>query len=255
MTAPSAQTLENVRLSELATQRRAQEVAEAKAFKAEQEAAIYQEWLAGQPARDAELKQKQDLAARATEAARRAQRIAITSTLRNDYPGMSTARRTAINTAVLEEPTLNYIFSGQGGVGKSTMLDVLARLAAVSGKQALVTNGMEWESDVRANAFSNFEDKQALDISAEGLDRCRPVFLGFDEVDKMTRSEFLLNHFHALIDSVIKRHHQIVLTTNLSKEQFKTLLGESIWWRLMQNPEPNGRGGLGCAWVEFGDKQ
>ena len=111
---------------------------------------------------------------------------------------------------------------------------------------------MEWEAAIRAQAVADFEDKQAVPLSIEGLAGRRPLFIGFDEVDKIGKTEWLLNHFHGLIDAAIAGHHQVVLTTNLkSDDEFKAALGESLAWRILQQPESNGRGGLGCTWANF----
>lgn len=170
------------------------EAAERKA----QEQQEAQERLARQLAWEAEQKKQNDIAAKAWAVARKAERTAIIGTISNDWAGLSIQRRTELNTAILGNPTRNYVFAGDGRLGKTTMLTALARLAINDGRRALVTSGMDWEQDVRANSYADFSDKRALDISAEGLKGCRPCFIGFDEVDKIGNTGWLLNHFHAL---------------------------------------------------------
>lgn len=250
-------TAENVRLAEEATQRRELAKVEEKRFKAEQEAAIYKEWLAGKVARDAEDKTKRDLAARDVERARKTQRDAIISAVRNDYPGMSVERRTAINKAVFDAPTKSYIFSGPGNRGKTTLMNAVAQLSHLNGKRVLWTTGMSWEADIRSYSFADPEDRHAPRTSAEGLANCSPCLIAFDEVDKINRTEWMLNHLHALIDAAKSGRHQIVMTTNLNIEEFKAQFGASLAWRLLQVPENNNtvcKGGLGCTWVSFEDQ-
>lgn len=251
MNTPSAQTIENVRLAEEAAQRRELAAAEQKRFIAEHEALEYQEYLAEKPMRDAEAKRKKDFAAKAAADARKLAKEAVMITVSNYYPGLTVERRTAINNAMFSASTKNYILSGAGGVGKTTMMAALAKLGSIDGKRVLWTDGMSWEADVRRNACADFEDKRTLPVSAEGLATSYPCVICFDEIDKITRSEFLLNHLHGLIDAAIKGHHQVLVTTNLNQEEFQTLFGASLVWRLLRQPEANNRGGLGCTWVKF----
>jgi DNA replication protein DnaC len=210
-----------------------------------------QQWLAGKPDRDALEKEKRNAAAKADMLAKKARRESVIISVANDYPGISQARRTVINQAVLSAYTKNYIFSGPGGVGKTTLMKAIAQLDVIDGKRALWTTGTTWESDIRRNAYADFEDKSNLPISAEGLSNCRPALICFDEVDHMSRTEFILNPFCSLLNELIKGNHQVVMTTNLNRTDFETLMGASIMWRLLQQQENNGRGGLGCTWVRF----
>jgi len=247
-----ARTLENIRVMEENARIKEELKAKEKAERDAEERRQLDEWQAKKPERDAAEKKAKDLAAKAHETHRKAQHAAIVASISDEYPGLSKERRTALNSAILGHPTGNYILSGSGGIGKTTMLRALAHIAQVNGKRALVTSGMDWESTVRRNAYADFSDKQQLAISAEGLQNSRPCFIGFDEIDKITKSEFLLNHLHALIDAAISGHHQIVITTNLSQEDFKIMFGDSLVWRLLLAPSGN-RGGLGCKWADFSE--
>jgi DNA replication protein DnaC len=253
LAAVRARTQENMRAmaenEKANAERKAQEKLECDAENKRQ----LDEWLAKKSERDAVEKKAKDIAAKAADALRKAQHAAIIASVSNDYPGLSTERRTTLNTAILGNPTGNYILSGSGGIGKSTMLAALAQIATVNGKRALVTSGMDWEATVRSNSYADFSDKQQLAISAEGLRNSRPCFIGFDEIDKITKSEFLLNHLHALIDAAISGHHQLVITTNLSQEEFKAMFGDSLVWRLLLPPATGNRGGLGCKWAAFSE--
>lgn len=254
MLTPSETTIENCRIAAAAEQASAERKAKAKAEDDEQRRREYEAWVAAKPARDAAEKAAKDKAAMAAEVLRKAQRSAVIASISNEYPGLSIVRRTELNQVILGNPTRNYILSGAGGLGKTTMLYALAQLAHIDGKQVLMTSGMKWESDLRQNTFSDFEDKQVLPISAEGLESCRPLFVGFDEVDKLKGSKFVLDPLHALIGEIISGRHQLVMTTNLSQQEFKETLGESLAWRLLLKPENNNRGGLGCIWAEFKEK-
>jgi DNA replication protein DnaC len=256
MNVPSAKTLENVRLAHEAEQRIANEKEQLRQFVAEQTELQAKKWEEEREQREAEERVKRNAVAKAAEKYRAAQKEEIIGSINNDYPGLSVERRSAINKAVLGSPTRGYIFAGaSGGIGKTTLLKALARIANVDGRKVLLTTGMQWESDIRRNASADFADKEIVSVSAEGLRYRRwSCFIGFDEIDKVSKSEFLLNHLHALIDATITGQHQFVITTNLQREEFKAMFGESLWWRLTKAPEPEGRGGLGCVWVEFEDK-
>ena len=131
------------------------------------------------------------------------------------------------------------------------MLRALAELARIDGKDVLLTTGMRWENDLRVNSYADFKQKHILALSDEGLHGRRPLFIGFDEVDKM--SPWAFNAFHALIDAIIKAGHQLVMTTNLTQAEFKDKFGGSLIWRFFLARAIHGRGGLGVISVRFHD--
>jgi ATPase subunit of ABC transporter with duplicated ATPase domains len=204
--------------------------------------------MAEQEKAKAEARAKAEVQA---EALRVIEREAVVSSISNEYPGMSIERRKHLNQAIFAKRTLNYLFLGPGGAGKTTMLRALADLAQIDGREALLTTGMRWENDLRANSYADFEHKQILPLSEEGLEGRSPLFIGFDEVDKM--SPWAFNAFHALIDAIIKGGHQLVMTTNLTQAEFKDKFGGSLIWRFFLARAIHGRGGLGVISVRFHD--
>lgn len=251
MQTPKLETLEAVRQSRLADEAVDASKALDKLHRAELQKQEYEKWLADAPTREAEQKALRDKAAMAAEVARKAKRAAVRESIRDDFPGLPKERRATINNEVLSNPTRNYIFAGPGGVGKTTLLSALAQLASIDGKQVLWTTGVQWESALRRDAYADFEDKQVLELSAEGLENCRPLLICFDEVDKIGNTKFILDNFHNLIDVAIAAGHQVIVTTNLNQSEFKDMLSESLSWRFFFSKDKHGRGGLGAVWVPF----
>ncbi len=211
-------------------------------------------WQEGKPARDAAEKASRDKAAMAAATYHKAQRSAIMQGIRNDYPHLSVERRTAINEKVFNNTRGNYIFAGLGGRGKTTLLKALAALAEADGLHTVVTDTLAWEAKTRSIIAAPFEDKR--EHLSEYLRRVQHVFVGIDEIDKCAKTEFMLNHLHAVLDAAVENGHQVVITTNIpTLEEFRKVFGDSIEWRVMLPRDKAGRGGLGCTWITFADSE
>jgi len=197
-----------------------------------------------------ELRRKQ-------EDQRRQQRLKhiaeIKARVKNDYPGLSIARRTWINTTVLNNPTDNYVFSGPGGIGKSFLAAALGDIARESGRTVLHTSGQEWEAEMRRNASASFDNKQLMAVSALSLRRSQPCLIIFDEIYRVSKTQFVLDALLSVLDAVKAGGHQLVLTSNLSQSEFRFAMGDSIYWRIYKKADGK-FGGIGCKWADFREK-
>jgi hypothetical protein len=132
-------------------------------------------------------------------------------------------------------------------VGKTTLLNELARLARAACPKnfALYSRtAMQYQSDVTAAARGervSVVRPHCFDNDAKCGVRWG-VYL--DDVDKITGTEFIRKELFALIDAAQKERKpstQLVMTTNMRKDEFAKFFGDAVYWRVNQY----------CHWVSM----
>jgi hypothetical protein len=161
-----------------------------------------------------------------------------TTTLSNTFAGLSVARRTKINNAVLSNHERSYIFSGPGGVGKTELAKAQYRLVPKRYRYAMTAE--EWQQDMTAAAMGRGEWPV---LSSQYMRDAGPSPWSFflDDIDKLKLSEFIEPQLKSFLDSVIRRGDQLVLTTSLTKPELYKKFGDQIARRIVQH----------CVWVSF----
>jgi len=161
--------------------------------------------------------------------------------------GVALARQEQILKAIQADPLGSYVFSGPAGVGKTMLfreLQVLARAAcpknfAIYAKTATQYQG-EMTRSARGERVPGLFRTSALSDSAHGIKWA--VFL--DDIDKVSGSEFIHRELLDLFDAVCTQRTpstQLVLTTNMSKAEFKKFFGDAIERRVTAQ----------CLWVSM----
>jgi DNA polymerase III delta prime subunit len=160
--------------------------------------------------------------------------------------GVPVARQQKILEAVRANPLGSYVFSGPPGVGKTTMMREAERLA----RAALWKNHCVYSATVMK--YQRDATSQARGI--EGLTVVKPewfetgwkiqfsVFL--DDADKVTGTEFIRLQLFGLIDAIVQPRTptpQLVLSTNMRKDEFSKFFGDAIAWRVFKH----------CMWVSM----
>ena len=160
--------------------------------------------------------------------------------------GVSIERQALILAHIQNNPLGSYVFSGPPGVGKTTVLRELERLArakcprnyAVYSKTA-----SQYQRDATAAArgehVSGLLRAQSLKTDAAHGVRWA-IFL--DDVDKLTGSEFIRVQLFDLFNAACEQREpstQVVMSTNMSKLEFGRFFGDHIAWRIFKY----------CTWV------
>jgi chromosomal replication initiation ATPase DnaA len=159
--------------------------------------------------------------------------------------GVSWKRQQEIINAVTANPLASYVFAGPPGVGKTTLLQEVARLArAAQWKNfALYSKtAMQYQSDVTAAARGervSVVRPEAFDNDAR-LGIRWGIFL--DDVDKVSGSEFIRLQLFGLLNAATQERTpttQLVMTTNMRQGEFAKFFGDQNAWRVVKH----------CVWV------
>jgi hypothetical protein len=160
--------------------------------------------------------------------------------------GVPVDRQEKILQHVAAHPLDSFVFSGPPGVGKTTLLKEVERLAreACGYKNHYVYSRTATRYQRDATAFARGE-RQASVIKPEdfeiGLKDIQfSIFL--DDLDKVSGSAFIQLQLHDLLDTIIKPRNpanQLVITTNMRKDEFEKFFGGAIYWRVNKY----------CTWV------
>jgi len=155
--------------------------------------------------------------------------------------GVPVARQQKILDAITTNPLSSYVFSGPPGVGKTTLLhevERLARLACRKNFAVYTKTAMQYQRDVTAAA----RGERVRVVSPDCFDRdagwgCRwGVYL--DDVDKVTGSEFIRLQLFDLLNCITTARTpptQLALTTNMRKAEFSKFFGDAIAWRVFKH--------------------
>ena len=160
--------------------------------------------------------------------------------------GISIERQERILAHIQSNPLASYVFSGPPGVGKTTLLHEVERLARVQCPRNYAVysrTATQYQRDtttaVRGEHVSGLVRAQSLKTDAAHGVRWG-IFL--DDVDKLTGSEFIRVQLFDLFNAACEERNpstQVVMTTNMSKVEFARFFGDHIAWRIFKK----------CAWV------
>ena len=164
------------------------------------------------------------------------------------YTGVAVERQQIIWDTLKANPLDSFILSGAPGVGKTTFargLESLARAACWKNFAVYSQTAAKYQSD--ATAAKNGKHVSGL-VNPDSFDNPHGIrwAVYLDDVDKITDSTFISKTMFDLLNAICDERKpitlpvtQLVLTTNLNKEEFKKRFGDHVWWRLAKH----------CRWV------
>jgi chromosomal replication initiation ATPase DnaA len=158
--------------------------------------------------------------------------------------GVPIERQESILAHIQSNPLGSYVFSGPPGVGKTTLLREVERLARAQCPRNFAVyskTASQYQRD--ATAAVRGEYIYGL-VKAESLATCAAykirwgIFL--DDLDKISGSQFIRDDLFNLFNAVHEEPtSQLVLSTNMNKAEFARFFGDHIAWRVFAK----------CAWV------
>jgi DNA polymerase III delta prime subunit len=167
--------------------------------------------------------------------------------------GVPVDRQKKILQHIVANPLDSYVFSGPPGVGKTTLMNEVERLArearGYKNHYVYSRTATRYQRDARTYALGDHSvgvvKPEDFETSWKGIQYS--VFL--DDLDKITGSEFIQLQLHDLFDTITKPRspaNQLVITTNMRKDEFAKFFGGAIHWRVSKY----------CNWValERGDQ-
>lgn len=170
------------------------------------------------------------------------------------------ADQAALYAELLANPERGWAFFAPAGFSKTTCSYALYRyalgtnmkLSYRTGKQEfiygngdrIVPHWYVWRKsvpDLLQQLFARMDDDNAPlpDISVEKIERAvrdgfvPRVFL--EEIDKIKPSDYAVNQLFRILDALDRHKGQLVLDTNLSRQQFLDTFGEPIYRRVKEN--------------------
>jgi len=158
--------------------------------------------------------------------------------------GVPLDRQWKILDTIKANPLGSYVFSGPPGVGKTTLLhgvERLARAACPKNHSVYSKTAAAYQRDATAQA-RGVEGLTVVKSAWFETDWPIRFSIFLDDLDKITGSEFIRVQLHELIDAVVKPRTpaaQLCLTTNMRKDEFGKFFGDAIAWRVFKH----------CVWV------
>lgn len=159
--------------------------------------------------------------------------------------GVPVARQKKILAHVKQNPLSSYVFSGPPGVGKTTLMREVERLAHETcwkNRAVYSKTAMQYQSDATAAA----RGERVTVFKGSSIDNCYEwnirVGIFLDDVDKVTGSEFIRLQLFDLLNAATQERTppvQLVLTTNMRKPEFIKFFGDAVAWRITKH----------CLWV------
>jgi hypothetical protein len=182
----------------------------------------------------------------------------------DNHPNISPERRKQLREGILDRPERSYLLSGPSRYGKTRMMEELfERTPFTKARQhsQCFLNAKEWQDSMTDAANGRYHSptwgntKESDGSNVYPLVSPRNLAAGqmgdvkaavfIDDIDKLKGSDFINGEFWALLEVIMRQKHQLVLSTNLDKEQFYAHFGRTIAGRIIEH----------CVWVEFKDKQ
>jgi hypothetical protein len=160
--------------------------------------------------------------------------------------GVPLERQQFLIDTITSTPLRSFVFSGFGGAGKTTLMRYQKSLLPKSSPEggSIFITAMEWQKSITDFACGRMEAGRQPWDGATIAKRTRGLWVVFflDDVDKLRGTEFCEVEFFSLIDTFVDNpNHYLVMSTNLSKDEFRARFGDSIMWRVLKI----------CTWVEM----
>ncbi len=159
--------------------------------------------------------------------------------------GLPVAQQEKILETICTNPLASYVFSGPPGVGKTTLLREVERLARVARPKNFPVYSrsmMQYQHDAtavaRGESVGVFVRPHSIRNEAE-LKLHWGVFL--DDFDKVSGSEFIRLQVFELVNAICETDSQLVISTNMNREEFAKFFGDHIAWRVLKH----------CTWIEM----
>jgi hypothetical protein len=159
--------------------------------------------------------------------------------------GVPVERQQQLLDYIRANPLASYVFGGPPGAGKTTFMkevELVARVACPKNFAIYFKTAAQYQRETTAVAKGDYVPglirPEVLADSNHGIKW--GAYL--DDVDKISGSEFIRLQLFDLISAVCEERTpetQLVMSTNMNKEEFKKFFGDAMAWRVFKK----------CRWV------